>query len=1805
MKRVVWRLIFLFFACGGFSFSFAQNTCVLPVDIAVLPYASPNHTTGTILTPNQGYSTCGTGNDFNPFAVCGVAGANREDAVFTYTPTAANSCITLTLSGSNLAPAPLLNPSAALFVFDNCPSAVGVSCVASVVNNGAAAVTLTNVILNPGVTYYIVIDGGNACFPYKLTVVNGSCAVPPPTGEPGSNCSNSINIGFPYVRTDVSAGGMGIDYVGGCVLPNNGGEDVFYHFTVANTKCIRYQVQGLNLGAAVYLSLGCPGASGSVCLKSSICRIPYCDGLVEELTLQPGDYYFVVKGDSPYQSLNYDISLESLTADDNVTCQTCNDSDNCAPCKNSGFEKMNLQAWVGGYGMYNTPGQAPGFAAGVMNDGMTRHTLVSRGHYDTLINVLPVVPPNGGDFAVRLGNCNNGYQAEQLSYSIVVDSNNTNFIYQYAVVLEYPTPEHSTTNRPYFSIKMNVDGQNISCAEYIVYADTNIQGFLYGGMSPGNPGTAPGSVAQTTQSPMYYKNWTTVNIPLLDFIGQTATITFTTKDCNQGGHFGYAYLDAKCERLEILKDNNLYCKEDTIVLTAPAGFASYQWSNGATTQVTKVWKKGTYVVTCTTVTGCVIVLTNEIKMELPPIPNFSSAFDCKDSVVTFTDASTLQNGAPISRWEWSFGDGDSAFVQNPSHKYTSSGNFNVTLRLYTASGCTADTLIVLPIDVYMPQGFPNALDTIKLCEKALLQLKADSIGLTTYEWTGANGFSSNLINPKKSSVALADSGWYRLKVVIKDCITKFDSTYVVIEPLKKPFIAADTIICSGDTAHLYGGGGASLLWSPPQGLSGITIPNPLAYPDTSTIYTLTLFNDLCPDTALTVQVRVLSGTVSMQMPDTFRVCPNDVVKLVASLNGFDTFKWTGPNGFKSTIANPVVTNLDSFKVGYYYLACSISTNNCLVGKDSTWVDLWPNPIVVTSPDTTVLCVGDSALLHASGAATYLWSPAQFLSSIMAQNPMVKPLSNKTYLVTGTSVNGCKGIDSLTVQVNPLPKPTLGKDLLFCLGDTSYFVFTNSYDSLRWTTGVTTDSILVTATDTVGVKVWEKGCAGLDTVSFLFQDPGSFSLGSDTLLCMGLKYGTNISLTADSVLWMDKVRTLNRLIDTAGTYSVRIWSGKCEYTDTIAVFFDSPPVAKLAPDSIICIGDSVILHAHHPNALSYLWNTGSTDSVITVYQQGVYKVELRSARCISADSVFVTVVQPPKLDLGPDKVICDKDSVQFVANINGADKYVWNTQETTPAIWVKTAGHYDLTVSYGPCTLYDTAELVVQFPVPFNLPADTTLCEDQWLEVKGPAGFDSYLWSSGEQSKNIWPIVSGSFSLAATSGLCTSYDTIVVKFDTIPHFELPPGPVLCQGSSVLIYAPLNASNYSWTTGETTPSIRIADEGYYGLTITNGQCSFYDSLFLKIVIPPPVEIGPDQTVCIGTGVTYGDSVPMATYLWSSGETSAFITKYAANKYSVKVFYDVCVIKDTARLEVSLKPDPNLGADQLVCEDATIPLFANTFGDSFLWNTNSTLDNAVVNQAGTYWVRVTNGPCVSSDTITITFQPKHRVILPEDVSFCSGAYFDITSLTDAQYPKYRWNTGVTTEKIRVKTTGEYALTVTNGACVASDTIAIIVHPLPIVAPIQLNICPEDSMTVHLPSQYNYFHFRGMAPFLDSVIYPGQDFPIVVYDANGCRWDTRIVSSTDPNCERDIYVPNTFTPNGDGENEVFRVVAYNLELLELSIFDRWGELIFQTNDPAKGWNGFYKGELCKTDVYEWKLTYKNNYGTKKLKFGHVNLLK
>lgn len=263
-----------------------------------------------------------------------------------------------------------------------------------------------------------------------------------------------------------------------------------------------------------------------------------------------------------------------------------------AQCSNIGFEQNNFNGWVGTRGsccpilITNT---------GIMSG---RHTITSGTATDiNTCNIVPIVAP-GSTRSAKLGNENINAEAEGLSYTFTVTPQSNLITYQYAVVFE--DPGHIPIQQPRFEASIiRANGTIVSCTQFTATAAGNLPGFQ----------SCSRYDALGFQIFVRYKNWSTIAADVTAYMGQTLTLRFRTGDCSQGGHFGYAYVDASCGPLQLAID---YCVNDMYaVITAPSGFASYLWNTGETTQTIYVNPMQISNVSCTitTAAGCTSVIS--------------------------------------------------------------------------------------------------------------------------------------------------------------------------------------------------------------------------------------------------------------------------------------------------------------------------------------------------------------------------------------------------------------------------------------------------------------------------------------------------------------------------------------------------------------------------------------------------------------------------------------------------------------------------------------------------------------------------------------------------------------------------------------------------------------------------------------------------------------------------------------------------------------------------------------------------------------------------------------------------------------------------------------------------------------------------------------------------------------------------------------------------------------------------------------------------------------------------------------------
>jgi|GEM_PF-6469001 len=538
---------------------------------------------------------------------------------------------------------------------------------------------------------------------------------------------------------------------------------------------------------------------------------------------------------------------------------------------------------------------------------------------------------------------------------------------------------------------------------------------------------------------------------------------------------------------------------------------------------------------------------------------------------------------------------------------------------------------------------------------------------------------------------------------------------------------------------------------------------------------------------------------------------------------------------------------------------------------------------------------------------------------------------------------------------------------------------------------------------------------------------------------------------------------------------------------------------------------------------------------------------------------------------------------------------------------------------------DTILTVTVNPIPVAniLPGNTSLClgDSVLLTAYSSIVGASYNWADSQTTQSIWVKSAGisDYIVTVTNNGCSDTAMASVTINTIPGITIVPvNPVACQGDTVQLTAnpaPPGGS-FVWNTGTTTASVNViplVSGTQYSVKYTLNGCSNNDSVSIQLNPLPVVSISPATAeICEGDTLTLTASSNLsgANWTWNSGQNTAsiLIQPLVSTVYNVTATVNDC--DGQANLTVVLHPMPTITmnpAVDTICEGDTILLTAssNQEGLTYTWNTGmmDSLISIHPTTNSTYWVTVTNDWCENKNSafIQVDLIPEITVS-PSDTTICKGDAIILNVNTSAPSPGFHWNFGATQASLSVSTnyTTLYQVTVTSGLCAASGGVLVDVVPVP-----DVNLGADDYIcegsTVVLNCQLGYSAYLwsdGSQGSALEVSQPGLVW-VRVYDKGCSNSDTiTLLQCTE------IFVPNVFTPNGDGKNDNFYPKGVSVNDFEMFIFNRWGEFLFSTTDMLAGWDGRYKGELCIDGVYYYLINYTGT-GIKRQINGIVTLMK
>jgi len=672
------------------------------------------------------------------------------------------------------------------------------------------------------------------------------------------------------------------------------------------------------------------------------------------------------------------------------------------------------------------------------------------------------------------------------------------------------------------------------------------------------------------------------------------------------------------------------------------------------------------------------------------------------------------------------------------------------------------------------------------------------------------------------------------------------------------------------------------------------------------------------------------------------------------------------------------------------------------------------------------------------------------------------------------------------------------------------------------------------------------------------------------------------------------------------------------------------------------------------------NTSTNTATITLNTSGWYYIYGSTQICNGMDSVYLTV-SVVNIQAGNNVTICQGNSINLsVTNLNPINPltYSWSplasiiSGATTPNPLVDplvTTMFYVVATDSLGCQIMDsvlvTVSAITDNPTITNVSCNG-ICDGQ-LSLTPTGGISPYyyLWNTGATTSNISSLCSGTYTVTVHDdfGCQKIYTYYVAQPAPIVLSILDTQNVFCNGicnGSATIGSSGGTTPYiyNWSNGQTTQTASNLCAGTYLVTVTdNHGCS--NSMQVMVTDTSDMMVVVDSLVqptcfnsCDGEAYTFtsGGTFPY-TYLWNNGVTASFDTTLCAGVNYVTVTESMgCIRNIYFNLNGPTAVQSSLSNIQMptcfgYCDgQATAAGSGGNPPYSYQWS-NLQSGASVTNLCeGTYYVSVTDDHnCLKVDTITLTQPPLLTGITIASnvpcIEVCDGIATVTPSGGTPPY-SYLWSDGQSTNPAINLCEGTYTVTISDqNNCHFYDTIAV--HDSTTFPPFVNTYADDDTIyhsqntgihTTHIPGDsYSWSPTTGLdnpaSP--DPVASPETTTTYIVtfIDAFGCTiTDTITIYVIDVLCdENDIFVPNAFTPNGDNNNDVLYVRSHVLSKFYFTIYDRWGEKVFETTDINKGWDGTFRGKLCDPGVFDYYLEITCIDDQKNIKKGNITLIR
>lgn len=633
------------------------------------------------------------------------------------------------------------------------------------------------------------------------------------------------------------------------------------------------------------------------------------------------------------------------------------------------------------------------------------------------------------------------------------------------------------------------------------------------------------------------------------------------------------------------------------------------------------------------------------------------------------------------------------------------------------------------------------------------------------------------------------------------------------------------------------------------------------------------------------------------------------------------------------------------------------------------------------------------------------------------------------------VNACLIIDSIYFDcaINCSLVADAGSDFSLCNSIPSTIDATNANaTSYLWNTGATTSSINVSNAGTYWVDISNGICTDRDSVIVTSNVTPSVNLGNDTSAC-ALQPIVLLSNSSSGVnyLWSNNATSNSITVNQTGNYWVQVSNVCGTDSDTINVTLEIPPTLNLGNDTSICTNSQLTLNPSISNA-TYLWQNNSSNTSFVVNQSGTYWVTVSTINCLVSDTINVGLITTPSVLLGNDISVCSTTNTSLTPTINGAySTIIWNTGSNSISQSANSTGIYWVEVSNQCGFSRDSILVTIQNTPIVNLGNDTIICAGTQLVINPLISNVSYIWQDNSSNSNFVVTQAGNYWVTINSGACIVSDSIFIGINNSPTIDLGNDISVCDVTSTILSPTItgNYTNIVWNNNSNALTQIANTSGVYWVELSNICGLDRDSIQVNIDISPIVNLGNDTTICANSSLILNPNLLNVNYSWQNNSTQSTFTANQAGTYWVDIIKGSCTVRDSIIIQLQNAPTVNLGNDSTLCNGSSITLNATFPGSTYLWQNNSTAPTLSVNQAGQYWVNVTNQCGSASDTFNLSLQNPPQINFSNDTTFCLGETINLNASTPNA--SYIWQDNSINSYLTVSQAGIYSVTVNVGVC------------------------------------------------------------------------------------------------------------------------------------------------------------------------------